>query len=74
MQYLCLHKAWAVPYLYICCSQSADASDRHEQVSSVPGNHLPARPDELPATDQQNEFSQGTVESVVTSDHDPTFS
>lgn len=67
---------WVVflPYLCICCSQSTDAFDRYEQVSSVPGNHLPARPVQLPATNQQNAFSQGTVEPSASSYHDLTFS
>ena len=56
----------------MCWLQSSDAFDRHEQVSSVPGNHLPTRPDKLPTTDQQIEFRQGTVESGVTLHHDPT--
>ena len=43
----------------MCCSQSTDTSDRYEQVSPVPGNHLPARPVQLPASNQQDAFSQG---------------
>ena len=66
---------WVLPYLCICCSQSTDAFDRDEQVSSVPGNHLPTRPVQLPATNQQNEFSQGIAEPGRVNLHqDPTFS
>ena len=45
--------------------QSPDTTDWHEQVSPIPGDHLPARPVQLQATDQQNEFSQGKASHCI---------
>ena len=58
-----LFSPFVLLFIYPCIYwfQSPDAADRYEQVSAIPRNHLPARPVQLPATDQQVAFSQGNV-------------
>ena len=48
------------PYVAGLCTLAAIAADGHERFPEEPGHHVPTRPHELPASNQQAGLRQGS--------------